>query len=185
MFKLLFEFFKYFGKGKSLKVLGFLMISLVAGLLEFVGIGLIYPFLMLIMKPELITNSTYYEIFSRVTNTNEVTINAILIGIMVTLMFLSKNLIMVFCLYVQNKIIMKWKTDINLQIMNFYINTSYRNILNSSVSEKIYNVTALSSTVLETFVARFFILVSNSIIIIMHDCFQNIMEDKIYDCIKL
>ena len=167
MFKLLFEFFKYFGKGKSLKVLGFLMISLVAGLLEFVGIGLIYPFLMLIMKPELITNSTYYEIFSRVTNTNEVTINAILIGIMATLMFLSKNLIMVFCLYVQNKIIMKWKTDINLQIMNFYINTSYRNILNSSVSEKIYNVTALSSTVLETFVARFFILVSNSIIIII------------------
>ena len=73
MFKLLFEFFKYFGKGKSLKVLGFLMISLVAGLLEFVGIGLIYPFLMLIMKPELITNSTYYEIFSRVTNTNEFT----------------------------------------------------------------------------------------------------------------
>ncbi len=165
MFKVLFEFIRYFGKGKSLKILVFLMISVIAGLLEFVGIGLIYPFLMLIMKPELITNSAYYELFAKITNTNEVAVNTILIGAIATLMFLSKNLIMVLCLYFQNKIITKWKNDINLQIMNFYINTSYRNILNSSVADKIYNVTTLASSTLETFVARFFILVSNSIII--------------------
>ena len=44
------------------------------------------------------------------------------------------------------------------------INTSYRNVLNSSVAERIYNTTVLSAGALESFVARFFILISNCII---------------------
>lgn len=164
MFKIFFEFLKYFGKGKNCQIALFLLISIVAGLLEFVGIGLIYPFLMLIMKPELITSSAYYKILVNLTQTNDVIINTIFIGVFATLMFLVKNVIMMLCLYFQNKFIIKWKNDINLQIMNFYINTSYRNVLNSSVAERIYNTTGLSAGALESFVARFFILISNCII---------------------
>lgn len=164
MFKIFFEFLKYFGKGKNCQIALFLLISIVAGLLEFVGIGLIYPFLMLIMKPKLITSSAYYKILVNLTQTNDVIINTIFIGVFATLMFLVKNVIMMLCLYFQNKFIIKWKNDINLQIMNFYINTSYRNVLNSSVAERIYNTTGLSAGALESFVARFFILISNCII---------------------
>ena len=164
MFKIFFEFLKYFGKGKNCQIALFLLISIVAGLLEFVGIGLIYPFLMLIMKPELITSSAYYKILVNLTQTNDVIINTIFIGVFATLMFLVKNVIMMLCLYFQNKFIIKWKNDINLQIMNFYINTSYRNVLSSSVAERIYNTTGLSAGALESFVARFFILISNCII---------------------
>ena len=44
-------FLNNYGKTKKNKLLCFFLLSLVAGFLEFVGIALIYPFIMLLISP--------------------------------------------------------------------------------------------------------------------------------------
>ena len=46
------KFISYYGKGQYSKLAGFTIMSLIAGFLEFLGVALIYPFIMIIIKPE-------------------------------------------------------------------------------------------------------------------------------------
>ena len=54
------KFITYFGKNKRWQLTGFWGISLLAGMLELTGVALIYPFILLIMKPENINQSNSY-----------------------------------------------------------------------------------------------------------------------------
>ena len=48
------KFILYYGKGRYAKLLGFAGLSLSAGLLELTGVALIYPFIIMIMTPDVI-----------------------------------------------------------------------------------------------------------------------------------
>ncbi len=143
-----FKFIKYYGKDKKLKIFFFVFISIIAGLMEFVGIGLVYPFLNLIIKSQ--KPSTI-----------------LITGGAIVLMFVSKNILMIICTYLQNKFVIDWKNYINKMIMEFYLYAPYKNLFDSTNSEKIYNITVLSSQTLETFVLRALVFFTNSIIVIL------------------
>lgn len=164
MLKDLFKFIQYYGKRRKLKIFGFFLVSLISGLFEFIGIGLIYPFLMLIINPQEVI-----EYKSIVTVINYFHINHILtittfIGFLIVLMFLFKNLLMILCIYLQNKFVINWKTDLNKMLMKFYLKAPYFNVFRITNSEKIYNLTILTAQTLETFVIKSFVFFTNSII---------------------
>ena len=164
MLKDLFKFIQYYGKRRKLKIFGFFLVSLISGLFEFIGIGLIYPFLMLIINPQEVI-----EYKSIVTVINYFHINHILtitafIGFLIVLMFLFKNLLMILCIYLQNKFVINWKTDLNKMLMKFYLKAPYFNVFRTTNSEKIYNLTILTAQTLETFVIKSFVFFTNSII---------------------
>lgn len=164
MLKDLFKFIQYYGKRRKLKIFGFFLVSLISGLFEFIGIGLIYPFLMLIINPQEVI-----EYKSIVTVINYFHINHILtitafIGFLIVLMFLFKNLLMILCIYLQNKFVINWKTDLNKMLMKFYLKAPYFNVFSTTNSEKIYNLTILTAQTLETFVIKSFVFFTNSII---------------------
>ena len=99
MLKDLFKFIQYYGKRRKLKIFGFFLVSLISGLFEFIGIGLIYPFLMLIINPQevieyksIVTVINYFHI-------NHILTITALIGFLIVLMFLFKNLLMILCIY--------------------------------------------------------------------------------------
>ena len=92
------KFLKYFGKGRYLKLLGFTGLSLVAGCLEFIGIALVYPCILLIINPDAL--STFHHI--KIDNT---AVNGFLIGISIIAVFLLKNAFIIFTQYFQNKFI--------------------------------------------------------------------------------
>ncbi len=56
------KFLKYYGKGRYLKLAGFTGLSFIAGCLEFVGIALIYPFIILILQPENLPNFHFIKL---------------------------------------------------------------------------------------------------------------------------
>lgn len=161
------KFLKYYGKGRKLRITGFFFLSLIAGLLEFVGIALIYPFIMLIIKPDSIVNTKYYSNFTNFTHINDVLTNAFIIGFLVVLLFIAKNVFMIFCTALQSKFTNNWKLDINKQFMQYYMFSSYKNTLKTSPAEKIYNLTSLTPQALDGFIFRGINLVTNSIIIMM------------------
>lgn len=150
MLKQFLDFVKYYGKDKKAKIILFVLISILAGGLEFVGIGLIYPFLMFIVKPQNISNTPI-----------------LFIGFLIVLMFLCKNILMILCTYVQNKFVINWKNDINKMLMKFYLNVPYKKTLETISSEKIYNLTVLTSQTLETFVLRTLVFCTNCVIIFL------------------
>lgn len=164
MLKDLFKFIQYYGKRRKLKIFGFFLVSLISGLLEFIGIGLIYPFLMLIINPQevieyksIVTVINYFHI-------NHILTITALIGFLIVLMFLFKNLLMILCIYLQNKFVINWKTDLNKMLMKFYLKAPYFNVFRTTNSEKIYNLTILTAQTLETFVIKSFVFFTNSII---------------------
>lgn len=164
MLENLIKFIKYYGKNRKLKIFGFFLISLLAGVLEFIGIGLIYPFLMLIVTPQTVIEYKFYADIINYLHINHIFTITALMGIFIVLMFLSKNLLMILCIYLQNKFVINWKNDLNKMLMNFYLKAPYLKLLKTTNSEKIYNLTILTGQTLETFVMRSFIFFTNSII---------------------
>lgn len=167
MLKLFLDFIKYYGKDKKIQIILFLLISILAGGLEFIGIGLIYPFLLLIINPENVVKTTIYKNFSNTFGIENLTTNILIIIGIIVLTFICKNLLMIFCIYLQNKFVINWKNNINEMLMKFYLNAPYKKLFKSSNSEKIYNMTVLSSQTLETFVQRTLIFYTNCIIVFL------------------
>lgn len=164
MLKNLVKFIKYYGKNRRLKIFGFFVISLIAGILEFAGIGLIYPFLMLVTSPQTVIEYKSYATIINFFHINHILTITALMGILIVLIFLSKNLLMILCIYLQNKFVINWKNDLNKMLMKFYLNAPYMQMFKTTNSEKIYNLTALTAQTLETFVMRSFVFFTNSII---------------------
>ena len=44
------KFIKYYAKGRRLKLAGFVLLSLISGGMEFIGIAMVYPFTFLLIN---------------------------------------------------------------------------------------------------------------------------------------
>lgn len=155
------KFIIYYGKGRYLKLLGFSGLFLCAGILELTGVALIYPFTILIMNPNSIGK---YLPNLRLENP---ILTGLLIGLCVLLIFIGKNLFMILVQYIQNKFICNWKKDIAEKFMEYYLYAPYKAILNSSQSDKIYDIETLCSVAVDGFVMRGLNLITNIIITAM------------------
>lgn len=161
------KFIRYYGKGRRIKLFGFFILSLMAGFLEFLGIALIYPFILLIIKPENIIHTKYYSDFVAHSHTHNVLANAFILGLIVAGLFIIKNLFMIFSLYLQNKFVNNWKFALNKKFMYYYLFSPYTNSLKTTPSEKIYNLNFLIGQTLDEFIFRIVNLVTNMTIVVM------------------
>lgn len=161
------KFIKYYGKGRKLKLFGFFLISLTSGLLELIGLALIYPFILLLLTPEKVVHTKYYLQMATFFHSTNVLANAFLIGALVMLVFALKNCFMVLTLFLQNRFVNTWKYAISKQYMNYYLFSSYKDTIKTSPAEKIYNLSALIMQALDGFVFRVITLVTNFIIVVM------------------
>lgn len=161
------KFIKYYGEGRKFKLVCFLILSIIAGLLEFVGIALVYPFILLIIQPDSVIHSRYYLEFAKISHFNNVLANALILGALVAFLFVLKNMFMVFTFYMQNKFLNAWKLDIMKKYMHYYLFSPYKDVLKTTPSEKIYNINFLIGQTLDGFVFRIMFLISNSIIVLM------------------
>lgn len=155
------NFINYYGKGRKIKLVGFFMLSFVVGLLEFIGIALVYPFILLIINPQTILNTRYYKHFVSFSHVTSPIFNALILGLIVVCLFIAKNLFMVASLYLQNKFINNWKLALSKEFMHYYLFSPYKNSLSSAPSEKIYNLTFLVNQTLDGFVFRIINLITN------------------------
>jgi len=161
------NFIRCYGKGRKIKLLGFFLLSLVAGFLEFAGIALIYPFILLIIKPQIVVHTKYYSDFSAFFHIHNVLITAFILGFIVAFVFILKNLFMILTLYLQNKFVNNWKLAIGKKFMHYYLFSPYRNSLETPPSEKMYNLTFLINQSIDGFIFRIINLVTNMSIVTM------------------
>lgn len=161
------KFIRYFGKGRKTRLLGFFVLSLIAGLFEFIGIALIYPFVLLIINPQSIINSGYYLKFSGIFNINDPLAGSFIIGFFVVLLFILKNIFMIYIMYLQNKFANNWKFDISRKFMEYYLFAPYKMVLKTQPAEKLYTLNFLIPQSLEGFMFRAINFVTNFIVVAM------------------
>lgn len=161
------RFIKYYGKGKYTKICGFLALSFIAGFLEFIGIALIYPFILMIVQPESLISSAQYLKFISITHIANSTASALLLGFAVLLIFILKNIFIIFTQFVQNKFVASWKKDITQMYMQYYIYAPYKNIMETSQADKLYILAVLCSQSIDGFIMRGLNFLTNAIIISM------------------
>lgn len=161
------KFIKYFGKGRKLKLVGFSLMSFIAGSFEFLGIALIYPFIIMIIKPESMMNLGLYNKFTAITGITDTTINALILGCLALVLFVVKNIYMILFVRIQSRFIMDWKQYIANKFMEYFLFAPYKEILALPNSDKYYIINSLCINVLMHFVVRFLTLMTNAIIVIM------------------
>lgn len=164
------KFIKYFGHGKKLKLAGFSLMSLIAGALEFFGIALIYPFIIMIIKPESVMETGLYKKFIILTHVSDPLINALILGGLALILFVIKNVYMILFLRVQNNFIQSWRLYISNLFMKYFLYAPYQELIKYSNSDKYYILNNLCTIVLNGFVVRCLTLMTNFIIVVMVIC---------------
>ena len=161
------KFIKYFGEERKFKLAGFMVLSFIAGCLEFLGIALIYPFIIMIIKPDSLTESHLYQSWISYSGITDATVNALIIGFFALLLFIIKNIFMIFYMYLQCKFINNWKQFISNKFMKYYLFAGYGDVLRTSAADKLYIVNSLPGQVMSSFLMRLLTLITNSIIVFM------------------
>lgn len=155
------KFIKYYGKNRYLNLLGFTILSFIAGFLELIGVALIYPFIMLIINPDSIKN------FIPFIHLNNSVQTGLLIGLCVLVVFILKNIFMIFIQYIQTKFVSDWKKDITSMFMKYYVYAPYKQIMLSSQADKLYNIETTCNMAVDGFVMRGLNLLTNVVIVFM------------------
>lgn len=161
------KFIKYFGKGKKIQFAGFVVLSFIAGCLEFLGIAMIYPFIIMLINPQSVFGSPLYQHWVGFSGINNPIFTAFLLGAIALLLFIAKNLYMIFYMYLQSLFINGWKQSIVNKFMQYYLYAPYWDIMKTSSADKLYVVSNLPSQVMSSFLMRLLNLVTNCIIIVM------------------
>ena len=161
------QFIKNFGKGRYIKLGIFFAMSLIAGCLEFVGIALIYPFIMMIINPDIVTNSTYYNKYVQITGIDNIVFTAFAVGFLVLLTFIIKNIYIIINTFIQSRFVSSWKRDLTKRFMEYFIYAPYKDTMVVSQSDKMYILTTLIGQSIDGFVMRALNLMTNTIIIFM------------------
>lgn len=161
------QFVKNYGKSRYLKLGIFFIMSLFAGFLEFIGIALIYPFIMMIINPDFVTNSIYYRKFVEIIKIDNSTVLAFTIGVSILSIFILKNVYIIFNTYMQTKFVTNWKKDLTKRFMEYFIYAPYKATMSISQADKMYILTTLIGQSIDGFIMRALNLITNALIIIM------------------
>src|SRR5574344_1677889 len=159
------KFMKYYGKDQKSGLFLFSILSTIAGFAEFFGIAMVYPFIVLIINPEIVNGNRYYRQLIHIFNLKGSMSCAFVLGLILILVFILKNILMIFIVYCQTKIAGKWKLEINKRYMDYFLNASYKDLMKTSPASKIYILDYLTSQTLDLFVIRGVNLVTNIIIV--------------------
>lgn len=142
----LLKYFKYLKSNKQ-KFYLYNILSFFVGLLELSGVALVYPFVLQILSK------------------NKLDKTSILIGIAITLLFLIKNLFMIFYSYLQSKFTKTLEADLNLKFMEYFLQTSFQNSSQIPIAKKSNILFFLIPNFINNFVLRIMNLSINIIIL--------------------
>src|SRR5574344_1190163 len=161
------KFINYYGKDKKLKLFGFFILSLIAGLMELMGVALIYPFIIMITSPNTAhSGKIYTSIQNYIPNINSTSL-ALLLGLFILCLFIFKNLFMIFIMSLQTKFTTYWKRDIATKFMKYYTFASYKDIIKISPNDKMFCIGNVANNVIDGLVVRCITMLINIIIILM------------------
>ena len=136
----------------------------IAGVFEVAGLLLLLPFIRILIHPESIRR--YQSLYSLMQffNVDSVLHQAFFIGVLIVVIFVIKNIFLLFYYFWQNKFLRKWKIDISMSLMRFYLLSPYNLHLIKTSDKIIRNVNNVVLKSLNNFIFQGFMLISNIVV---------------------
>ncbi len=151
-------------KKRKRSLLFLLIITIIGTFLELIGIGMIFPILLIKINPEIVTHNRIFRYITHAFGTTETNhFIYIAMGIMV-LSFFLRNLHLVYLTYIRSKMLGEWKEDIARDLLQQYLRAPYPYVIGKTSSIMIRNV-QITSAVFDRVVISIISLVSNFILI--------------------
>lgn len=158
-----YKFLKLFSRGYKTKLLILFVMAIVAGFLEFLGIALIFPLVILILQPEQLNHLPFISIIGQKIGTTPA---VSLIGISIVTIFILKNLFMISNSYIQISVLKTWQRKLNQLIFKKYLFSSYESKLTLPSKFSLFQVSQLCEIVFDSFISRVLNLASSAIILL-------------------
>lgn len=141
-----------------------LIITIIGTFLELIGIGMIFPILLIKINPEIVHSHRIFRFVARTFGTKEINhFIYISMGIMV-LSFFLRNLHLIYLTYIRSKMLGEWKEDIARDLLQQYLRAPYPYVIGKTSAIMIRNV-QITSAVFDRVVISIISLVSNFILI--------------------
>ncbi len=135
IFSYLNKFFEYFKEDRKIFI-KYSVLSLIAGMLELFGVALVYPFIV--------------NILSKNGNAKE----SLLLGAGIVILFILKNIFMIFYVYVQAGFTNNFEAKVKKQFINHFLVADYNKISKISLAQKNKIFTLLIPNVMNNFILR-------------------------------
>ena len=132
------KFFSYFQDNrKSLKKYSYL--SFIVGTLELFGIALTYPFVLKLLSE----------------NKSENWISSpLVIGVSIIILFIAKNLLMIFYTYLQAKFAKAVEAEVNITFLQYFLSAPYQDTMRIPLAQKSNILNCLIPNVINNFILR-------------------------------
>lgn len=157
------EFFKYFGDKYKRYIPLVVTGAAVAGILEISGLLLLIPFIRILIRPESMNRQYFLSRLFQMLNIRTPLQQACFIGSLIVLIFVLKNIYLLFYYFWQNRFLRRWKIDIGTSLMRFYLFSPYKLHLLKTSDRIIRNVNNVVLQALNNFIFQGFLLISNAI----------------------
>lgn len=165
-----------------------------ASALELLGVSAIYPFLQMILNPKELESKWYiawvFGLYPEATSVNIL----LIVGVLIILIYLFKNLFMIFISYVQSSFAAEFQREASVKMLNSYLKRSYQYFLNinsgviirgitsdvNGTYQILLNLFTMLSELLTVFILGIFLLVTDwtiavSAMILAGVCFFSII----------
>jgi ABC-type multidrug transport system fused ATPase/permease subunit len=167
MFKIYYKFFKDLAEGFRLRFALIMVMSFFAGILELIGITLIFPLINLVNNPNLVLEGrklrAVYDYFGFTNPTDMVYVVAAAIGGI----YVFKNIFMIFFQMFSLRTLQKWRNALCDRLMIYYMRSSLEFHIKRPSTELITNLNLTIFYVLNSFMFNGILLTSNIMVMLM------------------
>lgn len=152
-------------KARGPQLLGFVLLSLVAALIEMTGVGLVFPLLIVLVDPAKLEKVPFLAKLIDSIGIGWGTELSILIICLIGVLMVSKNAYMIFFNWLQMYTLARWKTDLSKRLMYVYLFSDYSVHLAKTSSEIIRNM-SLTAAIFDQFVTAMINLAVNTVMLL-------------------
>ena len=149
------KFLRLFNRREKLQLLALLLLMMVGALLETFVVGIIYPFISILKRPEVIHE---HKVLHRIYEVMPVrSANGFIIwaAVGLILVYVFKNTYMVFLAYAQSRFVYNKQSVFSRRLFASYLYKPYTFHLQRNTAELIYKINASVSTLFSSFLIFF------------------------------
>nr|MCR5598944.1 hypothetical protein [Lachnospiraceae bacterium] len=110
---------------QKLQYIFVMLVALVGSFCELISVSAVLPFIQSVMMPDALVNEWYYKIVARYIYFDSQTKTVTVFGVLIIIVFIVKNLYLMFSSYVQSWYSTTVQSDLSIKMEKAYLNSSY------------------------------------------------------------
>lgn len=134
-------------KKQKMQSASIIVLIFIGSLMELLGVTMILPFVQVIVTPDVLMRKRYVQFMCNIVNIKSDSQLIVLIAMGLILIFVMKNIYLLFLSYVKSRFQAKLLNDISIRMLDYYLKQPYTYFLNVNTSEILQSIDGDSTAV--------------------------------------